>query len=60
MNGGAAAEAAEPVAPDEWETAPERDDAGAQQRLAEHVGVDVASRSVDTDPAGRSPLKSVW
>ncbi|MFC3477297.1 alpha/beta fold hydrolase [Halobacterium litoreum] len=39
--------------PEGWSTEAERRYADAQARLAEHCGVDVASRTVDTESAGR-------
>lgn len=43
----------ESIPPSDWATEPERDFARAQQRLAEHHDVAVASRTVDTAAAGR-------
>jgi len=40
-------------APEDWDTDAERRYADAQARLAEHCGADAASRTVDTDAAGR-------
>jgi pimeloyl-ACP methyl ester carboxylesterase len=39
--------------PDDWELEPERRYAECQARLAEHCGVDVESRTVETDAVGR-------
>ena len=41
------------VSPSDWPSAPERRYAECQNRLAAHYGLDIESRAIDTDTAGR-------